>query len=409
MTITLNREQAVSRMEEIATRMEELSGKPRLSKADGVELDEIGAEFDLLARQVETADRSAALAAAVRGGGGLRIEAGHPTGNVDPDLPPAMRMAAEATASGRGDWASRAAGTITALRSETRAITSGSIDLPSLVTPEVIAQPRPRRLIDLLVTRQNLAGNAFEYFRQTVRTNNAATVADNATKPTSVFTVEPVEDRARVIAHLTEPIPLRLLADHGALRVWLNTELVEGVLDALEAQVVAGDGSGEDMLGVLSAPGTTQVPFTDDPITTLRSALTALQKLGVTPNAWAISPDDAQDVDLARWGTSGGFLTDGVTNGTTSSGNIFGGTEIQRVVSPSVPAGTAVLGDWSKLGLWIREGVRVDIDAGGELFTKNQAVLRGEMRAGAGVLMPPAFAVVDLTAAAPNTAKRSKA
>jgi Phage capsid family len=126
--------------------------------------------------------------------------------------------------------------------------------------------------------------------------------------------------------------------------------------------------------------------------------LTALQKIGVAPNAWAISPDDAQAVDLARWGTNGGFLADGVTNGNASSGNIFGGTEIQRVVSPSVPAGTAILGDWSKIGLYVREGVRIDIDAGGDLFTKNQAVLRGECRVGMGVLMPPSFAVIDLTA-----------
>lgn len=31
--------------------------------------------------------------------------------------------------------------------------------------------------------------------------------------------------------------------------------------------------------------------------------------------------------------------------------------------------GTAVLGDWTKVGLYVREGVRIDIDAGGDLFT----------------------------------------
>ena len=60
--------------------------------------------------------------------------------------------------------------------------------------------------------------------------------------------------------------------------------------------------------------------------------------------------------------------------------------------------GTAILGDWTKVGMYVREGVRIDIDAGGDLFTKNQAVLRAEARVGMGVLMPPAFAIIDLTA-----------
>lgn len=400
MTIFLDKQQIIERMQQIHARFEELAAKPKMSRVDGIEQDELAKEFESLTDYVERLERADSIAQVVRGcgNGSLRIEAGSPTGNADPDAPPAVRAAALAAASGGGDWATRAAGAITAIRSQTRAVTSGSIDLPSLVEPNVIAKPRPSRLIDLLVTRQTLAGNAFEYFRQSMRTNNADVVADNAVKPTSVFTVDPIEDRARVIAHLTEPIPLRLLADHAALRMWLNSELVEGVLDALEAQVISGDGTGENMTGILKATGTTTVGFDTDAITTLRSALTALQKIGVAPNAWAISPDDAQAVDLARWGTDGGFLADGVTNGNASSGNIFGGTEIQRVVSPSVPGGTAILGDWSKIGLYVREGVRIDIDAGGELFTKNQAVLRGECRVGAGVLMPPAFAVVDLTA-----------
>jgi hypothetical protein len=79
------------------------------------------------------------------------------------------------------------------------------------VEPTISRIVRPSRLIDLLVNRKALDGNAFEYFRQTVRTNNAATVPDNALKPTSVFTTAAVQDRARVVAHLSEPAPIRLL------------------------------------------------------------------------------------------------------------------------------------------------------------------------------------------------------
>jgi hypothetical protein len=113
-------------------------------------------------------------------------------------------------------------------------------------------------------------------------------------------------------------------------------------------------------------------------------------------------PNDAQAVDLLRfpWGgdtqADAGFLLDGYQHGVGGSGNVFGPTT-PRVVSPSVPEGTAILADWDQLRLYVREDVRLDVDAGGELFTRNQAIVRAEARIGVSVLKPSSFAVVDLT------------
>lgn len=404
--LNLTRKQAVARLGDIQQRMESLNKKHRMSVTDEAEWDELRSEFADLESHVEELDRDQRRAmvdaAAGRGGGRIRVEAGTPPGDFgQTDEQPAGVRAANLAAAMSGetsapDWSTRAAGAIASMRRGERAVVSGSIDVPSIVAPEVYAKPRPTRLTDLLVTRTAVPGNAFEYFQQTVRTNLADVVADNALKPTSTFTMLGVEDRVRVMAHLTEAIPLRLLADHGALVRWLNSELSEGVLDALEREVIRGDGTGEHLTGLLHTDGTTEVTFTTDPITTLRSALTALQVLGVQPNAWVLHPADAQAVDLTRWSTDGGYLADGFANGNAASANVFGDSGIQRVISPSVPQGRAILGDWTKLGLFVREGVRIDIDAGGELFTKNQAILRAEARIGAGVLMPPAFAVISL-------------
>lgn len=236
---------------------------------------------------------------------------------------------------------------------------------------------------------------------QSARVNTATAVADNAVKPTSTLTVTPKQDRCRVIAHLSEPAPIRLWYDHEEFVSWLTNELVAGVLDGLEAQIVSGDGTGENVLGLLATPGLTTVAFATDPITTLRSALTALQIKGETPTGWALHPADAQQIDLTRWGTSGGLLTGGyendAKNGFGTSDNIFG-TGLKRVVTPSIPQGTAVLGDFSKLRVYVRQDAHIDVDASGVLFTKNQFVARGEGRFGIGVLRPSAFAVCDLTA-----------
>lgn len=334
------------------------------------------------------------------------------SGRLNPVAVAARRAQARinpAGAAGGDDWSRRAADAITRVGGEARAVTSASIDIPRLVEPSVIEMARPTRLLDLIVDRKPVDGNAFEYYRQNVRTNGAKPVADSTTKPTSTFTITPVEDRCRVVAHLSEPVPVRLLQDHDELVRWLDAEMRQGVLDAIEAQMVAGTtvgaGNAENFTGITNTVGTTAVPFDTDVVTTLRSAVTALQVKGENPTAWVLHPADAQAVDLLRYESTGagtdpepqGFLTDGYAERNASSANIFG--PATRLVSTSVPVGTALLADWNQLRLYVREDARVDIDASGpDLFDKNLVKMRGEARVGIAVLRPQAFAIVDLTA-----------
>ena len=102
------------------------------------------------------------------------------------------------------------------------------------------------------------------------------------------------------------------------------------------------------MLGLLATPGTTTVAFATDAITTLRSAVTALQVKGEQPTGWALNPVDAQAIDLLRWGTSGGLLTEGYATGVApggdpSSSNIFG-PDVKRVVLQLHPGGRCCIG-----------------------------------------------------------------
>lgn len=327
---------------------------------------------------------------AIRGGTSAAPEAGGPGG-------PDARSASQA-------WGRN---TAAALRrdlgggQEGRAVISGSVDIPTLVIPQVVNIPHPARLIDLFTNRVPAESMAFEYYRQTARTNRAAPVADLATKPTSTLTVEAIQDRCRVIAHLSEPVPYRIWFDSTAISSWLVSEMAEGVYDALEHQALAGDGTGESMTGVLHSAGTTPVAFNTDLVTTLRSAVTAMQNLGEQPTGWALNPADAQAIDLLRWGSAGGFLSGGYENdhrdGFGTSDNVFG--TIPRVVSPTVPQGTALLADWNQLKLFIHWNMTVLLNAFSDsLFQSNAIQLRAEMLVGVGVLRPQAFAVVDLTA-----------
>ncbi|OBB89645.1 phage major capsid protein [Mycobacterium sp. 852002-30065_SCH5024008] len=300
-------------------------------------------------------------------------------------------------------WARRVATQLCARNAENRAISSGSLDIPNLVPPYVSALPWPKRLIDVLTNRLVATSNVVEFFQQTVRTNNAAPVADLATKPTSTFTLTPVQDRCRVIAHLSEPVPVRYLQDVEQVQPFLSREMAQGVLAALEHQVVAGDGTGENMTGLLHQSGTTAVPYQGDPLTTIRHSITQLQNLGEEPTGIALNPHDAETIDLERWGTAGGLLSSGFdhpnTVGYGSSNNFFGpDDQVKRVVSPSVPAGTALVGDWSTCVLYLRESMSLMLNYWSDaLFSTNAFLLRCEMRTVAGFLRPQAFAIATIT------------
>lgn len=78
-TITLTRDETLSRMEDIHERLNELSHKRRLSPAQEQEFTELGAEFDALHRHYEELDRAATIAYCAGEGSvseGRRIERG---------------------------------------------------------------------------------------------------------------------------------------------------------------------------------------------------------------------------------------------------------------------------------------------------------------------------------------------
>lgn len=273
-----------------------------------------------------------------------------------------------------------------------KALLNGEITTPPAV--EVVPLPDvPRTLLDL-VARVPLNSNNYSYLTQTAQTENASVVADNALKPTSVYTFEEVEGRCRVVAHLSEPFPLRYLEDYTALGQVLDDEMKAGVLREVESQLVSGDGLGENFTGLLTTTGTTAVPFATDVLTTVRTARTIMAGKGEVPNAWVLHPEDAAAIELMREnGTTGGFLMSADALET-----VFG-PGIARVPSMAVPKGTAILADWSKVRLYVRQAEHtLAATQAGDLFDKNQVKLRSEGRYGIQMMRPQSVAVVDLTA-----------
>ena len=130
----------------------------------------------------------------------------------------------------------------------------------------------------------------FSYLRQTVRTNNAAVVAEGAVKPTSVYTVVKVPNSLVVVAHLSEGIPRFWLIDQVSLETFVDNEMNFGLQLAVEAKVLAD---------VNATSGIQTQAYATSVLTVLRKSITKLETAGYTPGSLVVHPTDWEGVELA--------------------------------------------------------------------------------------------------------------
>ena len=295
-------------------------------------------------------------------------------------------------------------------------VAAGSVAVPtSFVGVPVVEGQQPSSIRDLIPTAALTGTDRYGYLRQSVRTNNAATVSAGSVKPTSVYTVQRIEDRARTIAHLSEPINKNDLADATALQSFVDSELRYGLSMECESQILTGDGDTsaglDNMEGILEVEGTTPVPFDLDLVATTRHAVTLQQLLGNVPSAWAFHPSDWELFEL---------LTDDVGRPLTNVNSPVNVAQkllwgLPVVVSAHLPLGSAILGDWSGSALlYVRQQATVDWSenvfrpdaispgVGASDFSRNLISFRAEERVGLAILRPSAFSVVDVVMPAPS-------
>lgn len=268
----------------------------------------------------------------------------------------------------------------------------GSVADSVTVTPGLVQTPQvPTSFLQLLTTVTVDSPN-FAYLRQSLRNNLAAPVAPGALKPTSEYGLERVEDALKVIAHLTEPVGKYDLIDVEALTRFLDSELRYGLFSAVEQQVLSGDGTGQNLSGLLNTSGVQTQPYADDLLSTLRRAVTKLENLGHQPTAIAIRPEDWEKVELSTAAGSGEF-TFASSPIDRAARRVWG---VQVAVSNALPAGTAVMVDTSTLGLYTdRQGVAVEWSTSGDDFQRNQVRARCEGRFALSVYQPSGSVIVS--------------
>ncbi|MBZ3907330.1 phage major capsid protein [Streptomyces griseiscabiei] len=287
-------------------------------------------------------------------------------------------------------------------------LASGAVPLTVPLDPEPIRQGVPVLALRQLIPTEP-GPSRFGYLRQTVRTNNAAPVARGAVKPTSVYTWERIDDRTRTIAHLSEPIARQDLRDAPSLERVLDVEMRLGLELGLEAQIINGSGSGENMTGIANVSGSQTQAWDTDLLTTARKAKTKLEILSFLDGAaYVMHPNDWEAVELLANNEADYFLGGPVQTVEVSARRLWG---LPVVSTTAQTAGVAHLVNF-KLAteLQVVEDVRLDWsenvydpnalgeDSGASDFTRNMIRFRCEMDAGLKIFQPSAIVEIDLTA-----------
>ena len=255
-----------------------------------------------------------------------------------------------------------------------------------VMLPEVHPIGRPAvSLLDVLPSR--VVAPSYLSLRQNVRDffDGSPTAAGDL-KPTSELGVQSLEGRLRTVAHISDPINTYTLSDSAVLEQFVVDELIYGLRRGLEAQIIAGDGTGENFTGILETSGIVEQAFVTSPLVSIRKALTTLDVSGYVPGVIVASAQlwEAAELLLLSAGATDvrGIPVDAVSR------RLFG---VPVVISQGLGADTAlVLGDSAVTVDTDGQIVTRWSDAVGDDFARNARRCLVETRANVSVNQPGA-------------------
>jgi Phage capsid family len=187
-----------------------------------------------------------------------------------------------------------------------KALTSGSVVVPALTGGIVGIPDRPAVVTDVVPTDDLDNTNTAAFMQETVRNLNATEVAEGALKPTSVLTVQKVEEPARTIATLSEPVNRHDLEDANLLSAYIDNSLSQAVRLRLDLQIVAGNGTAPNLRGMLNVSGVRTQAFSNSVLETARKALTKLYDVNIDGGVYVVPTSIWEQLELTVLGTGSG-------------------------------------------------------------------------------------------------------
>lgn len=271
------------------------------------------------------------------------------------------------------------------------ALTSFAVN-PVDGSTRIITNPNQRLTVRDLLAPGDTESNAVAYLRETGFTNNAATVAENTTKPYSEIEFEEVLSGVKTIAHLLKAAK-QTLDDLPQLRSFINGRLLNGLKRVEDTQLLFGSGVGNNLHGIypqataFANPSTKTMP--SNSIDIIRLAMLQVSLADLSATGHVLHEIDWTDIELIKDSNTGGYLFS----------NPFGTLEARLWGLPVAQTNQAgMLGNFltgsfaDAAQIFDREDANVVVSTeNADDFEKNMISIRAEERLALAVYRPQAF------------------
>lgn len=240
----------------------------------------------------------------------------------------------------------------------------------------VMSAQRPVLVTDLLPSIPTSQA-AYKYMEETTFTNNAAEAAEGGAYGEAALALT---ERSVTIEKIPVFIPVtdEQLEDEEGAAAYLDMRLPFMIQQRLDGQILVGDGSTPNILGINNKGSIqTQAKGADPVPDAIYKAMTKVKVTGrARPSAVVMHPNDWQDVRLLR-------TTDGVyiwgSPSEQGQAMIWG---LPVAESDAQTENTAVVGDFANHSLLVvRRGIEVKVsDSHSDYFVNGKQAIRADMR-----------------------------
>lgn len=270
---------------------------------------------------------------------------------------------------------------------------SGGVLLPERRESEIIAEPDKKLVVKDLITVGQTGQPLIKYFREISRSGGAGIVPDDGVtvKPLIDKVWDAVDASVKTIAGRME-IHKHMLDDIPALRTDIDTTLTYEVNKVENAQILAGDGVGENFSGLITN-ATAYAQGAREPAGATILDRLRLAMLQVSAAGYVV---DAHVLNIWDWAAAE-MLKD--TTGRYIFGNPFMETPTPRlwgrrvVDTEDMPEGDFMTGAFKMAATYYeRQGIEILLSSENrDNFDKNMLTVRGEKRGVVAVKRPLAL------------------
>lgn len=280
--------------------------------------------------------------------------------------------------------------TLTSATTDTAGAVGDAINQTRLAGILPLAQ---RRLtVRDLLTPGRMDGNTLEYVKETGFTNSAAPVAEAAAKPESDLKFDLMTTSAKVIAHWMKASK-QVLDDISQLRSVIDQRLLYGLAYVEENQLLNGDGTGQNLLGIIPQATAYAPQFVVDmesPIDMIRLAMLQAALAEYPATGVVMHPTDWTRVELTK-DSEGRYVIGNPQNSLTPTLWTLPVVATQAVTIDKFLVGAFRLG----AQLFDRWDGRVETGYVNDDFIKNLVTILAEERVALAVYRPEAFIYGD--------------